>query len=165
MSNSMVMPAGKYWIGDPCYIFPHHGPMENKWEELLAEVGFFEESYGELDDGKIKVWAASTAYGDGRYIGSNGKAFPVDAGLIGIAPQETVEYLGRTDNDLDYLGLFIEFEEPFVVKSRDGNFTFGHIDIDTGDDYDSNESHDYDEEDGDSDYDDEDYAYENDEYN
>lgn len=158
MSNTMTMPAGKYWIGDPCYIFPHTGPLENKWDELLAEVDFFEVSYGELDDGKIKVWAASTAYGDGTYVGSNGKAFPVDAGLIGIAPQETVDYLGRSDNDLDYAGLFIEFKEPFVVKSRNGNFTFGHINIDTGDDYDS------DEEDCESDYDDDDYAYENDEY-
>lgn len=133
MSNKMIMPAGKYWIGDPCYVFPNKGPMENKWDEILAEVNFFEVSYGELDDGKIKVWAASTAYGDGRYIGSNGKAFPVDAGLIGIVPKETVDYLGRTDNDLDYLGLFIEFTEPFVVRSNNGLFHFGHIEIDTGD--------------------------------
>ena len=128
-----TLPAGKWWIGDPCYIFPHKGPMGGKWDDLLAEVDFFDVSYGELDDGKIKVWAASTAYGDGRYVGSNGKAFPVDAGLIGIVPQETVDYLGRTDNDLDYLGLFIEFTEPFLVKSNNGLFHFGHIRIDTGD--------------------------------
>lgn len=133
MSNKMIMPAGKYWIGDPCYVFPNDGLMSDKWEELLAKVNFFEITYGELDGGKIKVWAASTAYGDGRYVGSNGKAFPVDAGLIGIVPQETVDYLGRTDNDLDHCGLFIEFTEPFVVMSRNGNFTFGHINIDTGD--------------------------------
>lgn len=136
MSNQMTMPAGKYWIGDPCYVFPHKGPMKDKWDELLAEVDFFDVSYGELDDGKIKVWAASTAYGDGRYIGSNGKAFPVDAGLIGIVPLETVQYLNRADNDLDYLGLFIEFDEPFVVRSQDGLFNFGHIEIDTGDECD-----------------------------
>jgi len=146
MSNKMVMPAGKYWIGDPCYVFPNDGPMENKWNEILAEVDFFDVSYGELDDGKIKVWAASTAYGDGRYIGSNGKAFLVDAGLIGIVPMETVEYLDRTDNDLDYLGLFIEFEEPFVVEARNGNFAFGHIGIDTGDDYDDYDSDEEDDE-------------------
>jgi len=134
MSNKMVMPAGKWWIGDPCYVFPHKGPMANKWDELLAEVDFFDNSYGELDNGKIKVWAASTAYGDGRYVGSNGKAFPVDAGLIGIVPQETVDYLGKTDNDLDYLGLFIEFNESFIVESNNGLFHFGHIEIDTGDD-------------------------------
>lgn len=133
MSNNMFLPAGKYWIGDPCYIFPQEGPMANKWDELLAEVDFFDNSYGELDDGKIKVWAASTAYGDGCYIGSNGKAFPVDAGLIGIAPQETVDYLNSADNNLDYLGLFIEFNKSFIVESKDGLFHFGHIEINTCD--------------------------------
>lgn len=138
MSNNMILPAGKYWIGDPCYIFPHTGPMKNKWDEILEEVDFFEVSYGELDNGKIKVWAASTAYGVGCYVGSNGKVFTVDDGLIGIVPQETVDYLGRTDNDLDCLGLFIEFTEPFLVKSRNGLFDFGHIRIDT-DEYEEDE--------------------------
>lgn len=147
MSNRMVLPAGKYWIGDTCYVFPNEGPMGGKWDELLDETNFFEDvSYAELDNGEIKVWAASTAYGDGRYIGSNGKAFPVDAGLIGIVPQETVDYLGRTDNDLDYLGLFIEFTEPFIVRSNNGLFHFGYIEIDTGD---------Y----GDDDGDDDEYGY------
>ena len=145
MSNRMIFPAGKYWIGDPCYIFPHKGPMENKWDELLAEANYFEDmSYAELDGGKIKVWTASTAYGDGRYIGSNGKAFPVDAGLIGIVPRETVDYLNRADNDLDYCGLFIEFTESFVVESKDGYFRFGHITIDTGG-YGDNDEDDYEE--------------------
>ena len=129
-----TLPAGKWWIGDPCYVFPHTGPMENKWDELLNEANFFEEvSYAELDDGKIKVWTASTAYGDGRYTGSDGSVFPVDAGLLGIVPQETVDYLGRTDNNLNRCGLFIEFDESFVAESDGGNFRFGHIRIDTGD--------------------------------
>lgn len=135
MSNKMIFPAGKYWIGDPCYVFPNDGPFRNRWDELLDEVEYFETlSYGELDDGKIKVWAAHTAYGDGRFVGSNGAMFPVDAGLIGIVPMDTVEYLNRTDNDLDYCGQFVEFKESFVVESRNGDFIFGHIGIDTGDD-------------------------------
>lgn len=133
MSNMMAMPAGQYWIGDPGYVFPNHGPMKNKWNDLLVESNFFETPYVELDDGKIKVWAAFTVYGDGLYMGSDGKGFPVDAGLIGIVPVETVETLGRIDNDLNYCGLFIEFEEPFQVECRNGQFNFGHYTIDTGD--------------------------------
>ena len=139
------MPAGKYWIGDPCYVFPHNGPMENKWDELLNEVDFFDTlSYGELDDGKIKVWAAHTAYGDGRYFGSNGKTFPVDAGLIGIVPLETVKYLDNKESNLDNCGLFIEFTKSFIVESRDGLFHFGNIDIDTKDDEEFDEEYEYD---------------------
>ena len=150
-----TLPAGKYWIGDPCYVFPDEGHMESKWDELLDVVEFFKTPYGELDNGKIKVWAASTAYGDGCYTANNGKTFRVDAGLLGIVPQETVDYLGRTDSDLDYSGLFIEFTEPFIVQHNAGVFNFGHIEIDTGDDYDA------DEDDGlyDENYDDEDDIY------
>lgn len=138
MSNSMILPAGKYWIGDPCYVFPHDGPMENKWDELLVEVDYFNRPYGELDEGRIKVWAAPTAYGDGVYASNHDKVFGVDAGVIGIVPQETVDYLGRTDNDLDELGLFIEFKESFWVDCVDqGYFSFGHIIINTYAEYDT----------------------------
>jgi hypothetical protein len=137
MKMSDTMMPGKYWIGDPCYVFPHDGPMGNKWDELLAEVEFFETAYGELDEGRIKVWASPTAYGDGSYTSNCGEVFSVDSGLLGIVPQETVDYLGRTDNDLADSGLFIEFKEPFWVGclSR-GYFSFGHIHIDTCGGYD-----------------------------
>jgi hypothetical protein len=136
MSNKMFMPAGEYWIGDPCYIFPDKGPMEDKWDELLDEVDFSKTSYGELDDGKIKVWAAPTAHGSGVYLTSNNKMIYVDnglngAGLIGIVPLKTIEYLNRTDIILDKLGLFIEFKWSFEVMSKNGFFRFGNIAIDT----------------------------------
>lgn len=132
MSNKMIMPAGKYWIGDPCYVFPHEGLLSEKWDEFLDEAEDFNDTtYVELDDGKIKIWAASTAYGDGSFIANSGKLFSVDAGLIGIVPQETVDYLGREDNDLENLGLFIEFNEPFIVQAQNGSFTFGYLTIDT----------------------------------
>ena len=138
-------------MATPCYVFPDEGPMESKWDELLEVVEFFETPYGELDDGKIKVWAHSTFFGDGCYIGNNGKTFLVDSGLIGIVPQETVDYLGRKDNDLDYSGLFIEFTEPFIVHYNPvGVFNFGQLQIDTGvddDDYHNDYHNDYDDED------------------
>lgn len=133
MSRFMMMPAGKYWIGDPSYVF---SAMNHKWHQLFDETDFFMDAYGELDDGKIKVWAESTAYGDGFYYGSNGFGFAVDSGLIGIVPQETVEYLNNSDVDSDYSGMFIEFSEPFEVEAHNGKFAFGHIIIDTGFNYD-----------------------------
>lgn len=137
MSDAMVMPAGKYWIGDPCYIFPNDGPMSDKWIELMEKSDFFNISYVELDDGKIKVWAAPTVYGDGVYSGIHGSDvidFAVDAGLIGIAPQETVDYLGVQDSNLETMALFVEFNTPFEVKCLDGVFSFGHVYINTNDD-------------------------------
>lgn len=151
MSERMVFPAGDYWIGDPCYLFPHKGPLASKWDELLDKLNFFEVSYGELDNGKIKVWGSFTAYGDGLYGESNGgKLFPVDAGLLGIAPQETVDYLSmakalaqsdlkvedalaKIRSELEYSGLFVHFPESFVVRANMGNFLFDTIEIITGD--------------------------------
>ena len=141
MGFSDTLPPGKWWIGDPCYVFPHDGPMAEKWDELLAKSNFLEgEMPVELDDGKIKVWAASTCYGDGRYPSSIGFDFPVDAGLIGIIPIETVAYLNRTDVDLNQLGYILNFKTPFCIKAEDGMFTFGHITINTcSDDYDEDD--------------------------
>ena len=141
MSFNDVLPSGKYWIGDPAYVFPNDGPMSNKWDELLEKSNFLEgEMPVELDDGKIKVWAAGTAYGDGRYPSSIGFDFPVDSGTLGIIPIEIVAYLNRTDVDLNQLGYILNFKTPFRISVEDGAFTFGHITINTC-------SADYDEED------------------
>lgn len=135
MTIHTILPAGHYWIGDPCYLFPHEGPMGEKWGELLDNnVETTEEgSPWTLDSGKIRIWTEGTAYGDGLYRDDFGNLFGVDSGLLGIATQETVDYL---DNDKEYVkrcGLFIEFKEPFLVEIDSGRFKFGHIFIDTGD--------------------------------
>lgn len=135
MSFSAELKAGQYWIGDPCYVFPNDGPMKDKWDEILAASDFFEkEMPAEIDNGKIQVWASFTAYGDGCYLSNMGDEFPVDAGLIGIVPLETIEYLGRADNNLNKLGLFVTFHEDFTIHAEAGRFRFCDIIIDTNDD-------------------------------
>jgi hypothetical protein len=53
---TMQFPAGKYWIGDPCYV--------------LGANGF--------------SWTHSTAYGDGLYKDKLGRVYLVDSGTLGI---------------------------------------------------------------------------------
>jgi hypothetical protein len=125
-----TLPAGKYFIGDPCYVFPNDGPMSDKWQELLEAGDYFETCEISIDDGKIKVWAGMTVFGDGTYLGSNGKSFPVDSGLIGIVPMETVEYLGA--GDLSRLGVIVEYNRFFGVAIHAGIFNFPDFYIDTG---------------------------------
>ena len=81
-----------------------------------------------------------TAYGDGVYIANTGDQFCVDAGLIGIVPVETVEYLRRDDYNLDKMGLFVTFDEDFTATFYDGRFRFGSIIIET--DYSDDEEED-----------------------
>lgn len=143
MSFKSMLKPGKYWIGDPCYVFPHKGPMKDKWHELLNACNYFEDDMpAVIDNGKITVWAAGTAYGDGCYESNFGDNFPVDAGLIGIIPVETIEYLGRTDNNLDRLGKFVTFDSEFSIQLNAGYFRFGDITIDTGDWHCENEDYD-----------------------
>jgi hypothetical protein len=122
------LPKGKYYIGDPCYAFPNH----DKWMELLDASKYFSEAcLAELDDEKIRVWAGPTAYGDGTYMSSLGIALSVDAGLIGIMPVESLEYLGVNLKEMEFYGTFVEFKNSFCVTHVDGFFEFGHVTVDT----------------------------------
>ena len=134
-----LLPAGCYWIGDPCYVFPNQGPMKDKWNELLDSSCFLKNASSipaEIDDGKIKVWCNYTAFGDGVYSSNVNFNFPVDAGILGIIPEETVIYLNTidgvyVDSQVKRLGLFIIFEEDFTIEMSNGWFRFGHVIINT----------------------------------
>lgn len=142
MSNAtFILPAGKYWIGDPCYPFPNDGPKSDEWERVLEATDFFERPHCDL--GEIQVWAGSTTYGDGTYLGTDGNSYPVDAGMLGIMPVSTVDYLGNDKAWLSQCGKFMEFPTPFRVEFNNGGFMFGSLFIETGnededaDDYDN----------------------------
>ncbi len=118
-----TLPAGKYFVGDPCYVFDDDswsGLMDKRFDEMSDGVTFFW-------DGK-KVWTHSTAYGDGEYGDSTGRmSFGVDAGLIGVVPVELATEEALNDKSLT----IIEFMQPFNVLYDGGVFYIGHIIIDT----------------------------------
>jgi hypothetical protein len=137
MSNAtFILPAGRWWIGDPCYPFPNDGPKSDEWERVLEATDFFERPHCDL--GEIQVWAGSTTYGDGTYLGTDGNSYPVDAGMLGIMPVSTVDYLGNDKAWLSQCGKFMEFPIPFRVEVNNGGFMFGSLFIETG-----NEDEDY----------------------
>ena len=72
-----------FYIGDICYVLDdrlYHGV----WGD---QHGFVDGTFKDPDTG-LEVAVAGTAYGDGRYLGSDGAEFPVDAGVIGLVPLE-----------------------------------------------------------------------------
>ena len=123
--KQVVLPAGRYVIGDPCYHVP-----DEEWDHVLSESNFFEGqcwSHFETKAGtKGTVVAFSTAYGDGEYEDAAGRKYPVDAGLIGIIPLDDV----AADLDLSCAHV-ITFTAPFTCRERAGKISFGFIDIDT----------------------------------
>lgn len=134
--TAVVMPAGEYWVGDPCYSVPN-----DRWMEYLDDAGRDDHPHGEplrfllgyLDD--KPVLGVGTAYGDGEYADEMGRRYPVDAGLIGLTPVDLAE------DDSPFGSHLIKFDHDFTCSYSDGTITLGDINIDTNgwadeDDYD-----------------------------
>lgn len=128
-----TMPAGRYYVGDLCYV------MHDAWTEAVdlmfpsAAEGFKSvEGVLTLKDGR-QFAIFSTSYGDGTYFDQQGNDYPVDAGSIGCIRVEDIK-----DDTADIgLGNVIDFDQDFVVESDGENLKFGHIVIVTGvEDYD-----------------------------
>ena len=81
----VLMPAGEYWVGDPCYAVP-----DERWMEWLEAADYENQDrylVAELDG--QPVLGINTAYGDGVFYDVVGDEYPVDAGLIGLTPVGT----------------------------------------------------------------------------
>jgi len=129
----MTMPAGRYYVGDLCYV------MHPEWDEFCELTIRGEQCLdGEfvLKDGR-RFATFGTAYGDGTYRSNIGTEHSVDAGLIGCIRVEDI----RDDeyNDLEDLGAIVEFDQPFEVSEDQGLIVFGHVQIETAGGYDYDE--------------------------
>jgi hypothetical protein len=117
----VLVPAGKYAIGDPCYAVAN-----DDWDGLLKSCNYFQNPIGYVEDGvqAFPVLAFSTKWGDGSYRGTDGKVYDVDAGLIGLVPVEIITDFADCE--------FITFDkDTLCVNDGTGKLRFGHITIDT----------------------------------
>lgn len=116
--NSHTLPAGDYYVGDPCYCFQDH----EAWMQILDGSEYLELPYGE---GRDQIVAFGTMHGDGEYRDRQGNSYPVDAGLIGVVP---VHVAVEPMEDLH----IIHFDTPFVCSESNGVIRLGHVVINTG---------------------------------
>lgn len=126
------IPAGVYYIGDPCYAFS----SGDDWDNILEESDYFDKPM--IMYKGHAVGAFSTAYGDGSYIGNmpEGRAheFPVDSGLIGFVSINLMppDFIARIRSGDEKCGALVEFTEPWSAASwNDGMIRIGHTLIDT----------------------------------
>ena len=121
--DEVIVPAGKYLLGDPCYHI-----KDEHWDILLDSCEYFQNSVGEIFG--HKVLAFSTMYGDGCYSDNHTNSFCVDAGLIGLIPWEYIEEFSvEVDEEL---AVVVTFEDDTKCYSEEGNLVFGTIEIRTG---------------------------------
>lgn len=141
--NTKLTP-GKYWIGDPCYVYPN-----TEWQDFCNNL--FDKERGkkcvdgiEMDYKDVSFLVIGTAYGDGNYsltqkdveIASLG----VDAGLLSIIPLHLVESWkgikgewGNDHTDLLEIGHVIELTTEVSFVAHGGNFCFGDFEVITAD--------------------------------
>lgn len=106
----MTMPAGKYYVGDLCYV------MHDEWDEVCGLFFKDRDDHGcnegefTLKDGRRFV-SYNTKYGDGCYFDQHGNEYGVDAGLIGCIRVEDID-LTCDGNQLDG-GNIVEFISDF----------------------------------------------------
>lgn len=127
--DSNVLPAGKYYVGDLCYLLP-----DRIYKQYVCE-GNNEEAVVEITAPRRPPFLAFynyTAYGDGVYRDNFKNRYGVDAGLIGIV-QLTSESLLKNALTIERQkhGKVIDFPQPFEVDASNGVFEFGHIRINT----------------------------------
>jgi len=137
MTRKHTLPAGLYFIGDPCYLIP-----DADWDKVGDATNWFgndEQAPNppvDWDDGlyhwnEKACFASSTKYGDGCYYnGNHSREFWVDSGLIGVTPFDGNSQVGAG------LGFFLggvieQHTKPFEVWEEDGVFHIGKMKIDT----------------------------------
>jgi hypothetical protein len=127
--KSYIIPAGKYWLGDPCYVI-----KDQDWLVFCNEYSSNDtegNAYVTLPD-STPVLAFSTYHGDGFYMDQHGNEYCVDAGLIGLIPWSYTEKFTEKDST-EYFSLsnVVEFTEETLCFTADGILTFGNYIIDT----------------------------------
>lgn len=108
-------PAGKYYIGDLCYISDEDGDVDGDGlDRSSAYAAFdwngFEDGLYSSVEGSFMV--ASTAYGDGGYEDNMGNSYGVDGGNIGIMNTKLLP------KDWQNNGLGVVFDFPSTVLVR-----------------------------------------------
>ncbi len=132
----MSMPAGKYYIGDLCYVM-----TDDEWLEFcditIKGTQCIDGEF-QLKDGR-RFATYGTAYGDGVYHDQYGHSYSVDAGLIGCIKIEDIR-ANNYDNLLD-LGSIMEFDNSFATSGGrgetdwEGTIQFGHVMVETNPHY------------------------------
>lgn len=124
----MSMKAGKYFIGDLCYV------MHDEWDEVCDllfagrnDHGCNEGEFTLKDGRRFAMW--NTAYGDGCYPVTGGFTVGVDSGSVGCILLDDIKDI---PDNRPLLGCVVEFDTDFVTSSDGSTISFGEIEVLTG---------------------------------
>lgn len=150
LTDREISLSGKYWIGDPCYVFP-----DEEWQQLCKLM--YPEGKADFEDrdiirvvnvNGIHCYLFGTAYGDGSYdlkdSGEDIAELGVDAGMLSMIPIELVNAKGW--GETKWAGHVVTLKGGKKrIGVDNGDFFFGKLSINTSGDDESYEDYDNDE--------------------
>ena len=124
VTEAISLPAGDYYIGDPCYVL-----SDEDYKEMLTQAYGNKKTYSATIRGH-KLFVSGTYYGDGIYSDEVGNAYMVDSGQLSCVPMELVEDV----NEAARCGTLNDFVNDFDCHpvSENGFIDVGECEIFTG---------------------------------
>lgn len=128
--EKITLPAGRYFVGDPCYTA---GKDDKAWQDWCSTADFGSDDVMAATFNGLPVVGLHTAHGDGSYRDFEGREYGVDAGLIGAVPEELIKKMNISEDDLKNSGHWVETKEPFVLEQGviGGQLEIGSVTIAT----------------------------------
>ena len=124
------LPAGRYWIGDPSFLFQGKRGRK-KWQTIINKTNFFLTPH--YHDEVLEMWASDTGIGEGLFYSSNDDPVIIESGILGIIPVKYVINPLYIKTDLHKRGFIVQFDFEFEMAINDGIFKFGNVLIDSTD--------------------------------
>lgn len=128
------LPAGEYWIGDPCYACP-----DKFWMDLLEATMYFSDANQTFHGHPL--FCHSTRHGDGTFhancdssLSNQDQTLDVDSGNLGALPMELIDHLNSQVDEKERIGrkrlakrcgMIVKYDAPFVATAKNGEFTYG----------------------------------------
>ena len=127
------VPAGQYYLGDPCYVVPN-----DDWTDFCQiiqdQITYIDKSCNDhsslqaiyYQDTKIIFWC--TAYGDGKYpvYGEQNGFCSVDAGLLSLIPVNQVLTWKNSISEMKKFAMVIKLDHTVTLEMTSlGNVSIG----------------------------------------
>ena len=111
--RTTTLPAGTYYIGDLCYAL-----HDSLYEGVFGHD--YDSGMYSMPENPSHVFWLDNTYGDGEFRGSDGKTYAVDAAILGIASESTLD---PTKMPYDG-GHMYTFKSPVKVGLKNNSFHF-----------------------------------------
>ena len=137
-----MMPAGRYYIGDLCYVM-----TDKEWDEFCKLTIVDNDCIqGEFtfEDGR-RFATYGTKWGDGVYRSNINSKHSVDSGTIGCMRLNEINIEKLNEEEMEDFGAIVTFDSDFRTGENDGLITFGQVIINTDPDeyYEDEEEEEY----------------------